>query len=110
MFRQDVVRFGGAVQMAQRRRKGRQPFARHPGFILPFRQIGQMFKRAIYCAPDISEREAFRQRVNRLDQRQRGKAGFIHDAVGMNHLQHAVVEFGSAGDIPSSPSGSSFSR
>ena len=94
------MRFGGAVQVAQRRRKGRQAFASDPGFILPFRQIGQVFKRAIYCAPDISEREAFRQRVNRLDQRQCGKAGFIHNAVGMNHLQHAVVEFGRARDIP----------
>ena len=43
--------------------------------------------------------KSFRQRINRLDQWQCGKTGFVHDTVGVHHLQHAVVKFGSARDV-----------
>ena len=77
----------------------RKALARHPGLVLPFRQLGQARQRAVHRAPDIAEREAFGERIDRLDQRQRGKALLIDHAVGMHHLQHAVVEFGGAGDV-----------
>ncbi len=34
-----------------------------------------------------AEREPFRQRVDRIDQRQAGETRLIDDAVGMHHLQ-----------------------
>ena len=40
----------------------------------------------------LVEAEPFGQRIDRLDQRQRGEARFVDHAVGMHHLQHAVVE------------------
>jgi len=47
----------------------------------------------------VAGRESFCERVNRFDQRQRCKASFVHHAIGVNHLQHTVVEFGCAGDV-----------
>ena len=55
-------------------------------------------------APSMARRtlpsaKPFGERIDRLDQRQIGKALFVDHAVGMHHLQHAVVEFGGAGDV-----------
>ena len=55
-------------------------------------------------APSIALRtwlatKPFGQRIDRLDQRQRGEPRLVDDAVGMHHLQHAVVERGGAGDV-----------
>ncbi len=99
VFRKDIVWLRRPVQMTQRRGKGRKAFARHPGLVLPFRQIGQACQRAIDRAAHIAERKSFGERIDRLDQRQRGKARLVHHAVGVHHLQHAVVEFGGAGDV-----------
>ncbi len=55
--------------------------------------------RPIHRTPHIAEGQPFCQRVDRLDQRQRGKPGFVDHPVGMHHLQHAVIEFGGAGDV-----------
>ena len=99
ILRKDIVWLRWPVQMTQCRCKGGKPFARDPGFVLPFRQIRQTAQSAVHCAPDIAERQTFGERINRLDQRQRCKARLVHHAVGVNHLQHAVVEFGCAGDV-----------
>ena len=98
-FRRDIARFGRPMQMAQRVGEARKLFARHPGFILPFRQIGEAGERCIHRAPHIAERQSFGERIDRLDQWQLGEAFLVHDPVGMHHLQHAVVEFGAAGDV-----------
>ena len=98
-LRRDVVRLGRPVQMAQRGGEGGKALARDPGLVLPFRQIGQAGERAVHRAPHIAEREAFGQRIDRLDQRQVGKALLVDHAVGMHHLQRIVVEFGGAGDV-----------
>ena len=55
-------------------------------------------------APSMARRtlpsaKPFGERIDRLDQRQIGKALLVDHAVGMHHLQHAVVEFGGAGDV-----------
>ena len=55
-------------------------------------------------APSMARRtlpsgKPFGERIDRLDQRQLGEAGLVDDAVGMHHLQHAVVERGGAGDV-----------
>src|SRR5262249_28568102 len=44
-------------------------------------------------------REPLGQRIDRFDQWQAGEPGFINDAVGMHHLQHAVIERRNAGDV-----------
>ena len=98
-LRRDVVRLGRPVQMAQRVGESGKALARDPGLVLPFRQVGQPRERAVHRAPHIAERETFGERIDRLDQRQLGEALLVHHAVGMHHLQHAVVEFGGAGDV-----------
>ena len=107
-LRRDVVRLGRAVQAAQRVGKCREALARNPGFVLPFRQVRQARERAVHRAPHIAERQPFGERIDRLDQRQFGKALLVHHAVGMHHLQHAVVELGRAGDVARLADGQEF--
>ncbi len=95
----NVVRLGRAMQMAQRLGECRETLARQPGFVLPFRQIGQTGERTVHRAPNIAGGQPFGERIDRLDQRQIGEAFFVHDAVGMHHLQHVVVDLGGAGDV-----------
>ena len=70
----DVVRLGRPVQMAQRVGEGGKTLARQPGLVLPFRQLGHAGQRALHRAPHIAERQPFGERIDRLDQRQIGKA------------------------------------
>ena len=102
LVRRNIVRLSGPVEVTQRDGKRRELFARNPTFILPFRQVGQSRQRTFYCAPHIAESQPFGQRVDRFDQGQRGKPGFVDHPIGMHHLQHAVVKFGGAGDIAQS--------
>ncbi len=98
-LRQNVVRLGRPVQMAQRGGEGGKALARDPGLVLPFGQIRQPRQRVVHRPPHIAGGQPLGQRIDRLDQRQRGEALLVHHAVGMHHLQHAVVEFGGAGDV-----------
>ena len=104
-FRHHVMRLGRPVQLAQRGGEAGEALARDPGRVLPFGQVGQAAERLVHRAPHIAERQSFGQRVDRLDQRQACKARFVHNPVGMHHLQHAVVEFGGAGDVAGLPHG-----
>ena len=60
---------------------------------------GSAVERGLDGLAHLVERQAFGQRIDRLDQRQLGEAGLVDHAVGMHHLQHAVVERGRAGDV-----------
>jgi hypothetical protein len=89
--------------MPQGRIEIRKFLARDPGFVLPFGDRGKTGEGAVHCAAHIAQRQPFGEGIDRLDQWERGKAGFIDDAVGVNHLQHAIVEFGSTGDVSGLP-------
>ena len=95
----DIVRLGRPVQRAQCVGKRGKPLARDPCGVLPLRQRRQTFQRAVHRAAHIAERQPFGERIDRLDQRQIGEALLVDHPVGMHHLQHAVVEFGGAGDV-----------
>ena len=71
----------------------------NPGLVLPLRQFWEPRQRRLHGAAHIAERQPLGERVSRLDQRQIGKTLFVDHAIGMHHLQHAVVEFGGAGDV-----------
>ena len=70
--------------------------ALQPSGVLPFRQRRDFRQRCICGLPHRVERQAFGERIDRLDHRQLVELGFAHHAVGMHHLQHAVVERGRA--------------
>ena len=93
-----VVRLMRPMQIAQRVGEGGKALARDPRPVLPFRQTGQAGQRTVHCAPHIAQCQALGERIDRLHQRQLGKARFVDHPVRMHHLQHAVVKFGSAGD------------
>ena len=94
-----VVGLLRTMQRAQRLGKGRIALAREPGRVLPFRQLRQALERRIDRLAHLVRAQPFGQRIDRLDQRQLGKACRIDHAVGMHHLQHAVVERRSARDV-----------
>ena len=73
-------------------REGRKALAGDPARVLPFGQIRHAFERGFGGLAHLVEAEPFGQRIDRLDQRQLGEIGFVDHAVGMHHLQHAVVE------------------
>ncbi len=98
-FRQHVGGLVGAMQGAQRVAERRQLLARDPGLVLPLRQVRQLLDGLIDRAAHIAERESFGERIDRLDQRQLGEARLVDDAVGMHHLQIAVIELGGARDV-----------
>jgi hypothetical protein len=82
----------GAMDRAQRRGKIRIAIAREPCRVLPFRQLWNAFEREIDRLAHLVRVQPFGQRIDRVDQRQFGKALRIDHAVGMQHLQMAVVE------------------
>ena len=96
-------RLARPVKVPQGRIEIRKFLACDPGLVLPFGDGRQAGQRAVHCAADIAQREPFGEGIDRLDQWKRGKAGFVDDTVGVNHLQHAVVEFGGTGDVSGLP-------
>ena len=69
------------------------------GRVLPFRQGRKPAQRGLDRALDLVRRQPFGQGIDRLDQRKAGKLRFRHDAVRVDHLQHAVIERDRAGHI-----------
>ena len=65
----------------------------------PFRQFGQPLQRLRDRAAQRAQREAFRQRIDRIDTTEFRKAGFVDDAVGMHDLRDAVVHLQRAGNV-----------
>ena len=94
--RLDVLRRGGAMQHAQRVGKAWIIVTLEPGRILPFRQRRQPLEREIHCLAQLVRVQPLGQRIDRIDQRQAGKSRGVDHAVGMHHLQMAVIERGGA--------------
>ena len=86
------VRLLGAMDGAQRAGEIRIAVAFEPCRVLPFRQLRDAFERGIDRLAHLVRVQPFGQRIDRVDQRQFGKPFGIDDAVGMQHLQVAVVE------------------
>ena len=82
----------GAMDCAQRAGEVRIAVAREPGRVLPLRQLRNAFERGIDRLAHLVRVQPLGQRIDRVDQRQPGKAFGIDNTVGMQHLQMAVVE------------------
>jgi hypothetical protein len=84
------------MQRGDRIRKRGETVALQPRLVLPLRQLRDFCQRRVDGLADDVERESVGQRIDRLDHRQLFELGLAHHAVGMHHLQHAVVERGQA--------------
>ena len=73
--------------------------ALEPRGILPLGQIGQAMERNLDCLAQLVWMQPLGEGIDRIDQRQLGKAGCIHHTVGMHHLQMAIVERRDAGNV-----------
>ena len=87
------------MQDVQRFAESRVALACHPARLLPFRQLRDLVERRVGSLVHLIVAEPFGERIDRLDQRQLGKIGLRNDAVGMHHLQHAVIQLGLARDV-----------
>ena len=87
------------MDAAQRVGETRKFVARKPRRILPFRQLRQALERKIDGLADLVRTQPLGQRIDRIDQRQLGEALGVDDAIGMQHLQMAVIEGRGAGDV-----------
>ena len=86
------VRLLGAMDCAQRSGEIRIAVAREPCRVLPLRQFRDALERGIDRLAHLVRVQPFGQRIDRVDQRQPCKPFGIDHAVGMQHLQMAVVE------------------
>ncbi len=98
-FGQHLVGLARSMQPAQGIRERWPLPLREPSLVLPFRHHRQLRQRRFDCAVHRPVRQTFGERIDRLDARQVGKAFLVDHAVGMHHLQHAVVEAGGARDV-----------
>ena len=98
-FGNHVRRLGRPMQFSQGIRERRPSLSGEPCLVLPFRQRRQLRQRRFDRPVDLAVGETFGERIDRLDARQVGKAFLVDHAVGMHHLQHAVVEAGGARDV-----------
>ena len=87
-----VGRLSRVMHAAQRFGEAWKAIALEPGGVLPFRELGQAMKRQIERLAQLVRVQPFGERIDRIDQRQPGKARRIDHAVGMHHLQMAIVE------------------
>ena len=78
--------------------KAGKPWRVEPRRVLPFRQVRDLGQRRVHRLAHHVDRQPFGQRIDRLDQRQLFQLRLAHHAIGMHHLQHAVVERGDARD------------
>ena len=95
-LRQDVGGLVGMMQGVQRVGEGGKALALQPGGVLPFRQLRDFREGGFRSLSHRVERQPFGERIDRLDHRQLVELGLAHHAVGMHHLQHAVIERGHA--------------
>ena len=96
--RRRPARAGGAACAARWRKDGKRSRATQLGSCHSGRS-GRRSSAPLDGLADLIEAEAFGQRIDRLDQRQLGEVRLVHHAVGMHHLQHAVVERDRAGHV-----------
>ena len=99
-LRQDVGGLGRVMQALQRVGEGGKALAFEPGRRPAIPAASGFSSSAASAALRTGlRRQPFGQRIDRLDQRQLVELGLAHHAVGMHHLQHAVVERGGARDV-----------
>ncbi len=84
---------------AQGRGEVRKIIAPDPCGVLPFRQIRHAIESDLDRLAHLVWMQTLGERIDRVDQRQLGEAGRIHDAVGMQHLQVAVVKRRDSGNV-----------
>ena len=65
----------------------------------PFRQLRELLQRLRDRPAQRAQREAFGQRIDRIDAGEFRKARFVDDAVGMHDLRDAVVHLQRAGNV-----------
>ena len=86
--RQDVgrVRRGTCTRLSASANR-RKAAAAHHFRADPFRQVGQLLQRLRDRAAQRAERQAFGERIDRIDAGELCEARLVDDAVGMHHLQ-----------------------
>ena len=84
-----VQRFGDRRKLAAAQHLGTDPL----------RKRRQSLQRLRHRAPQRSERQSLRKRIDGIDARQFCETGFIHDAVGMRELQGAIVHLRGSRDV-----------
>ena len=109
-LRRDIVRRRRAMHAAQRVGKARKAVALEPLRILPFGQSRHALQRRVDRLAHLVRMQPFGQRIDRIDQRQAGETRLVDHAIGMHHLQMAVVERGDARHVAHRAFGKSFSR
>ena len=96
-FRLEVVGRRRTMNAAQGVGKARKAVAGEPCRVLPFRQFfGHAFERKLDGPAQLVGMKPFGERIDRIDERQPRQIGGIDHAVGMHHLQVAVIEGGGA--------------
>ena len=80
------------MDAAQRLGEGRERVALAPGFVLPLRQVRDAGERNLQRFAQLVRVQPLGQRIDRIDQRQLGKARGVDHPVRVHHLQMAVVE------------------
>ena len=85
---------------AQRFGKVRIGVAGEPVAILPFAQYRHALKRGVDRLAQRIGMQALGQRIDRIEEWQVLEPFRVHDAVGMHHLQMAVVKGGGARNVP----------
>ena len=96
---EQVLELMGPMQSRKRIGEGGKAACLEPCLVLPFRQLRNPRERRVGGPLDLALAQSFRQRVDRVDERQVGQALLVHHPVGMDHLQHAVEHGDGAGDI-----------
>ena len=94
-FRHQVFGRARPVHAAQRRGKAWIALAFEPGVVLPFGQTGrQSLQSQIDRLAQLIGMKPLGHRINWIDERQVFKPCRVDHAIGMHHLQMAVVERG----------------
>ena len=93
------------MDAAQRVGEARKGVALEPRAILPFGELGQAFEREVDRLAQLVRMQALGERIDGIDQRQVGETRFVHHAIGVHHLQVAVVERGGARHVALLPDG-----
>ena len=98
ILRQDVGQLLRLMHPVQRFADRRKRTATQDFGADPLRQVRELLQGLRHGAADRADREAFGQRIDRVDLRQLGETGLIDHAVGMHDLQGAIEHLRCAGD------------
>ena len=96
---QDVGEFDRHMHAVQRFADRRKAAAANDFRADPLGQIRQLLQRLRDRAAQRAQREAFGERIDRVDAAEFCKSRLVHDAVGMHDLRNAVVHLQRAGNV-----------